>query len=119
VNMKENIGIFIYYEEGLIDLKLLHSLSYGIEEEGIPYIIKKSELHDYRSLSQLASEESQLDVGIGLDSNGNVCIHHSKLPDHHYLFESNFKGDEHGIIFIGANGARLVKGIPFKAVEIC
>lgn len=114
--MNEKIGVFIYYPSGLKDLKLIREIGFGIEEEGIPYMTVEVSEGEYRELAERASGHSQLEVGIGVDAAGMICLHQAKLPEGFYLFESSVYS--HGISLrdFGANSARLVKGMPFKTL---
>lgn len=111
--MNERLAIFICTENKITDSSIVDKISYGIEEEGIPFHIKNDDCADYKVLATKASNESQLDVGIGIDASGNMCLHHAKLPDQYYLFDSKHMNDPKKLRDIGVNGARLVKGIPF------
>lgn len=111
--MSEKLAIYVCFENRITDLGLMDLIAYGIEEEGIPYQLKSEACSNFKELAMIASNESQLDVGIGIDAAGNICLHHSKLPDHYFLFESNHYKDMNRLRNIGINGARLVKGVPF------
>ncbi|PKM52038.1 MAG: glycerol dehydratase [Firmicutes bacterium HGW-Firmicutes-7] len=111
--MNETLAIYICYENKITDKQLIDLITYGIEEEGIPCHLKSDLCSNFKELAIIASNESQLDVGIGIDAAGNMCLHHSKLPDQYFLFESNHQNDKLKLRNIGVNGARLVKGIPF------
>ncbi len=111
--MKENLAIYICYEKKITNKSLIDLITYGIEEEGIPFHLIGDDCSDYKKLAMIASNESQLDVGIGLDESGNICLHHSKLPDQYFLFPCKHYNDQKKLRNIGINGARLVKGIPF------
>lgn len=114
--MNENIGVFIYYPSGLKDLQLLREIGFGIEEEGIPFMSVEVSSGDYHELAERASGHSQLEVGIGVDAEGKLCLHQSKLPDGYYLFETNLYERMINLRDFGANSARLVKGMPFKTL---
>lgn len=111
--MNERLAIFVCTENKIKDSNIVDLITYGIEEEGIPYLTISHGCSDYKELAIRASNESQLDVGIGIDASGNMCLHHAKLPDEYYLFDSKHFNDKKRLRDIGVNGARLVKGIPF------
>lgn len=111
--MNEKLAVFVYVEDKINDFMLIDHITYGIEEEGIPYQVIKDSISNYKMLSEKASNDSQLDVGIGVDASGNMCLHHAKLPDEYYLFDCKHLNDLKKLRDIGVNGARLVKGIPF------
>lgn len=109
-----NICVVICVSEAIKDRKEIHDITYGIEEEGIPYIIRVSEEKRLEDLARLASKDSQLDVGIGIDEELLAGIYHDKLPEDHLLFRSELLLDSEKARKLGVNAARLVKGIPFK-----
>ena len=111
--MNERLAVFVYIEDKIKDSGIVDFVIYGIEEEGIPYHIVSDNCSNYKELAIKASNDSQLDVGIGIDSSGDMCLHHAKLPDLYYLFDSKHMNDQKKLRDIGVNGARLVKGIPF------
>lgn len=111
--MNERLAVFIYIEDKLKNTGIVDFITYGIEEEGIPYHIVSDGATNYKELAEKASNDSQLDVGIGVDASGNMCLHHAKLPDQYYLFDCKYLNDQKKLRDIGVNGARLVKGIPF------
>lgn len=110
--MERSIAIVINYVETTENLPVIRSLSLGIEEEGLPFVLYSQKADKLYDLATGASNASNLDVGIGIDSEGNVGIHQAKLPDGMLLFES--KSCMIDCRAYGANAARLIKGIPFK-----
>lgn len=114
--MNENIGVFIYYPSGLKDLNIIREIGFGIEEEGIPHMSVEVPEGSYHELSERASGHSQLEVGIGVDQEGNLCLHQAKLPEGFYLFEAHLSNQALNLRDFGANSARLVKGMPFKTL---
>ena len=116
--MENKLAVFVCFSNTISDQTVLDFITYGIEEEGIPFHLRALENDDFKELAMSASKESQLDVGIGLDAKGNMCLHHAMLPENIYLFEENHKNDRRKLRNIGINGARLVKGIPFKMEEM-
>jgi len=114
--MNENIGIFIYYPKAFGPQEAIREIGFGIEEEGIPFMAVEADSEDFHRLAERASAHSQLEVGIGLDIEGRFCLHQAKLPDGFYLFESSLSDKRTDLRSFGANSARLVKGMPFKAI---
>jgi len=110
--MERNIAIVINYVESPGNMNIVRSLSLGIEEEGLPFVIVASQKCSLYDLALTASNHSDLDVGIAVDENSHVGIHQVKLPDGMLLFESQAKQID--CKAYGANAARLIKGIPFK-----
>lgn len=109
-----NICVVICVSETIKDRLEIKDITYGIEEEGIPYIIRVSEEKRLEDLARLASKDSQLDVGIGVDEHLMGGIYHDKLPEDHLLFRRELLLQREGARNLGVNAARLVKGIPFK-----
>lgn len=111
------LAVYICYSSGLKDLNLVRQLAFGIEEEGLPHRIVEMPELAARQLAEEASRLSSLEVGIGVDEKGCLCLHQTKLPEGFYLFETNATHQKLNIRNYGANGARLVKGMPFKDIE--
>jgi hypothetical protein len=92
----------------------LHSVLWGLEEEGIPVDMGESAHGDAVKLAKEAAQMSPLNVGIGVDGReGTLVLHHRDLPQDHPLFV--FKLREVGsreLRHLGINAARLVKGEP-------
>ncbi|HSR05481.1 MAG TPA: glycerol dehydratase reactivase beta/small subunit family protein [Proteiniclasticum sp.] len=109
-----NICVVICVNENVRDRVEISEITYGIEEEGIPYTIRISEEKRLEDLARLASKDSQLDVGIGVDENLTGGIYNDKLPDDYLLFRMNILREKESSRNLGINAARLVKGIPFK-----
>jgi propanediol dehydratase-reactivating factor small subunit len=66
-----------------------------------------------RELAFAAAQASNLDVGIGVDAAGYICVHHAKLPPD----APAVAGPPSSARTMGHNAARLVVGIPFKQQE--
>ncbi len=106
--------IFVYLVQGIQEQDIL-SLLNGLEEEGIPYFVKqRAEITAVEAAYQ-AALDSSLQVGIGCD-NQDLVLHYKNLNSAKpYLVLSNFKKRAKEVVKdFGGNGARLVKGIPFK-----
>ena len=110
--VKPCISIYIFPHDGC-DEKI-REVTAGMEEEGIPYAIVKSEVQSAVMLAHTGAGQSQLGVGVGI-STGEMCIHYQKLAPDQPLFVSNEKNPQVWRCF-GYNAARLVKGIPFKTL---
>ena len=96
--------IIIYTQEA--DSDLLHEVCSGIEEEGLLFEVheKSGELDE---LAHAAAEDSMLGSGIAMQMR--------RLPKGHNVFELNaprFWQCRN----LGANSARAVKKMPFKAI---
>jgi len=106
--------INIYYSSQIKDTSIYDQLLWGIEEEGIPYHMESKPLENTIELGYKAAEDSRLDVGIGIGKNGNIVVHYQKLSKEEPLFRLNMKYGYKNLRKLGANAARLIKGIPFK-----
>ncbi len=113
--MREEIAIYIGYEKSCAD-EIIKQIALGIEEEGVPYVMVPCDEQSAEAIGRSMSMLSKLDVGIGVDQLGNLCIHHKKFPDGFYLFPVNRKECSVLLRCFGANGARLSKGVPFKKI---
>lgn len=92
---------------------VLRTILLGMEEEGIPFHLSDEAQKDAMALAWEASEESRLDVGVGVDDK-NVVLGFAKLKPDKPLFSIPVSAGEEKIRDIGANAARLVKRMPFK-----
>lgn len=107
--------IEVYWSNSLVTPELLDYVLQGIEEEGVPYHTVQQELpSDATQLSAKAALESSLEVGIGWDNQGNLALHHRRLPDDESLFRADWPHTPESLRVFGSHAARLVKGLPFK-----
>jgi hypothetical protein len=92
----------------------LRELTAGMEEEGVPFRVEEAaaEAGGAAELAHAAAHASTLDVGIGVDAAGHICVHHAKLPPD----APALTGPPRHARSLGHNAARLVTGIPFKKV---
>ncbi|MCI1553205.1 MAG: glycerol dehydratase reactivase beta/small subunit family protein [Levilactobacillus sp.] len=90
----------------------LKPLLNGIEEEQIPFSLQSIAVKDTVSRAYQAALASRLSVGIAYD-NKRYVIHYKNLPEQEPLFDVTVV-DAKQLRALGANAARLVKGIPFK-----
>lgn len=89
----------------------------GIEEEGVPYTVER--VADHRPATEfapLAAARSPLGVGVGVDSLGRVCVHLDKLATVVAELISP-PGDRAAARALGHNAARIVVGLPLKALD--
>lgn len=87
----------------------------GIEEEQIPVSTQKIDVADVVSRAYQAALSSRLSVGIAFDGHRYI-IHYKNLPEKEPLFDLTID-DAVQLRKLGANAARLVKGIPFKKLS--
>jgi len=107
----------IYVRTLELGAPILMQILYGMEEEGIPFELKEIESTDVLYESHQAAKESPLLVGVAY-LNDQVVIHYRSLPRDYPVFnEARLASkDKQFLRALGANAARLVKGIPFKLV---
>ena len=115
MNNVDRPTINIYYSSQIKDKSSYNQLLWGIEEEGLPYNIESKLLENSIELGYSAAEDSKLNVGIGIGKDGNIIVHYQKLNKEEPLFSLNIKDEHHNLRKLGANAARLIKGIPFKS----
>jgi len=115
MELKKKPAIYVralHFEE-----PILKQILYGMEEEGIPFELKEVRSSDVIHESHQAAMESSLLVGVAY-LNDQVVIHYRNLPPSHPIFNETRLApkSEEFLRALGANAARLVKGIPFKLV---
>ncbi|SFF09729.1 glycerol dehydratase reactivase beta/small subunit family protein [Trichococcus pasteurii] len=113
-NKYEKPSICIFCSSEIKDISNFSDLFFGIEEEGIPYEIKRKKESDASELSYRAAQESRLAVGIGIHKSGEIALTFNKLKKDEPLFSAHFNSGENILRNLGANAGRLVKGISFK-----
>ncbi|MFZ5967682.1 MAG: glycerol dehydratase reactivase beta/small subunit family protein [Bacillota bacterium] len=113
---REKPSIHIYYHRNITDLSAFQEILWGIEEEGIPYDLQAKDHHDVQQLAYDACEASPLGVGFGIDDK-TVVLHYVKLKKDRPLYQMGMDAAFGLMRILGVNGARLVKGIPFKDLE--
>lgn len=109
--------IHVYYCSKNNEPTLVNHLLHGMEEEGIPYVVKLQNAEPALELGYRAAGSSNLGVGIGISEEGHGVVHYNKLPYDKPLFEFELQSSEGLLRTLGANAARIVKNIPFK--EVC
>ncbi|MBB3662393.1 MULTISPECIES: glycerol dehydratase reactivase beta/small subunit family protein [Prauserella salsuginis group] len=85
----------------------------GLEEEGVPVRLTDGDPGSAATaveLAHAAARESPLDVGVGIDAEGRVCVHHAKRPADRPVVTT----DTARARWCGHNAARLVVGLPLK-----
>ena len=85
----------------------------GIEEEGVPWELDSIVGKDAASMAYIASNDSRLGVGLGVDANA-LALHFDKLEEGRPLFLVPSGASDEQLRCLGANAARLVKRLPFK-----
>ncbi|NFS29223.1 glycerol dehydratase [Clostridium botulinum] len=107
--------ICLYHSSSLEDLTKFNEILWGLEEEGIPCnISSKEDSLSSEELSHMASQDSKLAVGIGIDKSGKITLTLNKLKKYEPLFTVSLNDEDKVLRALGANAGRLVKGIAFK-----
>ena len=116
-------AVMVFYHPDPGNRDCLREINAGMEEEGVPCRTEsvpcRAEDGDAtdggaaRELAFAAAQASNLDVGVGVDALGHICVHHAKLPPD----APAVAGPAPSARTMGHNAARLVVGIPFKQQE--
>ncbi|MFI8493141.1 glycerol dehydratase reactivase beta/small subunit family protein [Peribacillus butanolivorans] len=107
---KRQVNIVIFYDSAL-NAKQIQEICAGLEEEGVSFLLKKCDkVSNFIELGSKAACMSPLQVGIGINQVGNLCVHHENLkPEEPYLQDILQNGRK-----LGKNAARIVKGLPLS-----
>ncbi|QCX34511.1 propanediol dehydratase [Caloramator sp. E03] len=96
---------------------ILKEILAGIEEEGIPYLIKNSEDKDLIEITYQYAQISKIGIALGI-SNNRVVVHFHKLNLLNPIIDVELKlFEKEKARVIGNNAARLYKVMPFKSFE--
>ncbi len=90
----------------------LKPMLFGIEEEQIPFQLETLPQASAVERAYQAATSSRLSVGIAFDEQ-HIIVHYKNLLPDQPLFDEPINSAEM-IRRVGANAARLVKGVPFK-----
>ncbi|NPV69151.1 MAG: dehydratase [Firmicutes bacterium] len=105
------------YRSAEAPLEPCREVELGLEEEGIPGVLSAADAPGAVDLAFSAAQASPLGTGIGIAADG-LAVHFSRLPKEKPLFYiRRDECDPAHARHLGANAARLVKGIPFKEKE--
>ena len=93
----------------------LDEVLFGIEEEGISWVIRQESCEDVRATAYVAAQESRLAVGFAADAR-LLVLHQRNLPPHKpFLTLENYATyAAEQLKDFGCNAARLFKGQPLK-----
>ncbi|MFC7008443.1 glycerol dehydratase reactivase beta/small subunit family protein [Halalkalicoccus salilacus] len=107
------------------DDSAIDQLERGIEEEGVPWTVQRVEADDSGSdcqsdnstaVAHQAASDSGLKIGIGVSEDGELALHHARLPEDDPLFNvANATAREARTV--GTNAARLAKHMPLKPLD--
>lgn len=95
-----------------IDVADIEEIFFGIEEEGVPYILKF--LED-KKIDKELYVNGRFEIGIGIDSNGEIFLNQKKYTKE-YILKENTGSSKKSLRIFGQNAARILKGLPLKRV---
>lgn len=90
-------------------------IEYGIEEEGVSWIVKRGYDRETVSVAYKAALNSSLKIGISVTPDARVVVHHKQLRDDDPVFDVSGVTAETARK-LGSNSARLAKGTPLKPI---
>ena len=114
-DLRQVVGVVIYTLTEQRKFSYMKEVLYGLEEEEIPFWVGKeiTPSNDIVLAAYRAAMQSVFGVGICCAHNG-IVIHHSNLRKQKPLFYiSREQCTRKKARLLGANAARLIKGIPF------
>ena len=90
-------------------------IEYGIEEEGVSWVVKRGYDGETVSVAYEAALDSSLKIGVSITPDDRVVVHHKQLPDDEPVFDIAGVAPETARK-LGSNSARLAKGTPLKPI---
>lgn len=81
----------------------------GAEEQGVPTALLDGPSGDR---GRHAARESRLQVGVGVDADGAVAVHHALVPD--VVLALGAGASPADLRVLGADAARIVTGLPLR-----
>lgn len=106
--------IFIYYDDYNMIQIPIKKIKEGLEEEGVPWEEKEA-YGNAESLAKQAAQDSQLQIGIGLLSDGTCLLQHRRMPMGNPIMKVMSGADTMEYYrVLGTNAARLAKNMPLK-----
>ncbi|HWN28905.1 MAG TPA: glycerol dehydratase reactivase beta/small subunit family protein [Actinomycetospora sp.] len=81
----------------------------GAEEQGVPTALLDGPHGDR---GRHAARESRLQVGVGVDADGAVAVHHALVPD--VVLALGAGASPADLRVLGADAARIVTGLPLR-----
>jgi hypothetical protein len=89
---------------------VVRELRAGAEEQGIPTAILEGPVG--ADAGRAAARESRLQVGVGVDADGAVAVHHALVPDPVLALDAGASAPD--LRVLGADAARIVAGLPLR-----
>jgi hypothetical protein len=90
-------------------------IEHGIEEESVPWVVESGFDGESVAVAYEAALGSALEIGVSVNADGRIVVHHKQLPDERPLYDfTDAEGSRARTL--GSNAARLAKGTPLKPV---
>jgi len=116
-SLHEEQPVIVIHSLGECDAGLWQQVLYGIEEEGIPFLIEQNTNIDVVNAAYAAAQRSPLLVGMAC-TREEIVVHFKNLQPSNPLFRlaKPLEQKAEHLRDLGNNAARLVKGLPFKSL---
>lgn len=105
--LKTGIDIVCSSTVNVVDIE---EIFFGIEEEGVPYILKFLE---QEKIDKELYVNGRFEIGIGINSDGEIFLNQKKYT-REYILKENTKSSKKKLRIFGQNAARILKGLPLK-----
>lgn len=115
IDATERPAIIIGLKPGSEVTSEMKPLFNGIEEEQIPSATREIDVDNVVERAYQAALSSRLSVGVANEGN-RFIVHYKNLKADQPLFDKTISNPQQ-LRDLGANAARLVKGIPFKGIK--
>ncbi len=96
-------------------VELIRALQLGLEEEGVPTQTRVG-VGDIATMARLASDQSTMFLGIGVDSTGSIVLQDSRLGNSRSLMNV-FSATPEQARAIGVAAGRIAKCRPFLVMN--
>jgi hypothetical protein len=103
------IGIDIVCSNS-INIIEIEEIFFGIEEEGVPYILK---ILKKEKIEKELYTDNRFEIGIGISSDGEIVLNKKKYLKE-YILKENIKSSQKKLRTFGQNAARILKGLSLK-----
>ena len=116
-SLHEEQPVIVIHALDQCDTGLWQQVLYGIEEEGIPFLLEQMTERNVVTAAYAAAQRSPLLVGMACNRE-EIVVHFKNLQPANPLFRLTKPLTQRADILrdLGNNAARLVKGLPFKSL---
>jgi hypothetical protein len=116
--MNTKPAILILSDSSAAAREIREPVLWGIEEEGVPYEIRKAWNESATEMAKQAANGSGLNVGIAISEAGEIVLHHRDLAGGAPLFAFSAESlQSRDLRRLGTNAARLVKRQPLVLTD--